>query len=115
MNKLILIVFMAVLAPTTFVSAQKHAPTLQRNSYLPGIYPETSKRILRSSDFARLTDWDMKIMRNEIYARHGYIFKTQDMIDYFSQQDWYYPRYNNVNSMLTSIEKRNINIIKLYE
>ena len=54
-------------------------------------------------------------MRNEIFARHGYIFKTQEMKSYFSLQSWYSAQYNDVTSMLSSIEKQNIEVIKKYE
>jgi len=115
MKRLIFITFF-VLISSSEVIAQKHAPKLQQKTvWLAGIYPEASKRLLRLSDVEGLTSWDLKVMRNEIYARHGYIFKTQDMIDYFSQQDWYKTRYNNVNSMITALEKRNIIFIRKYE
>jgi hypothetical protein len=54
-------------------------------------------------------------MRNEIYARHGLIFKRNDVISYFSQQSWYQGKYENVSSMLTSVEQQNIEIISNYE
>ena len=54
-------------------------------------------------------------MRNEIYARHGYIFKTQKMIEYFNNQSWYNPRFNNVEAQLSVIEKKNIKFIQSYE
>ena len=54
-------------------------------------------------------------MRNEIFARHGYIFQTNDMKAHFKSQDWYIPKYNDVNSMLTDIEIKNIELIKRYE
>jgi len=32
---------------------------------------------------------DLKIMRNEIYARHGYVFKDTELRNYFEKQSWY--------------------------
>jgi len=80
-----------------------------------GRFPQTSERILSSSDLSGLSKYDLKIMRNEIFARHGYIFTTSDMKQYFSNQSWYSPRYSNVTSMLTDIEQKNIAYIKRYE
>ena len=54
-------------------------------------------------------------MRNEIFARHGYIFKSEEMINYFSEQSWYSPTNNDVISLLTVIERKNIELIKSYE
>ena len=80
-----------------------------------GRFPQASERILSSSDLSGLSKYDLKIMRNEIFARHGYIFTTSDMKQYFSNQDWYSPRYGNVTSMLTNIERKNIVLIQQYE
>ena len=52
-------------------------------------------------------------MRNEIYARYGYIFmKGGGMNVYFRQQDWYKDQYLNVDKFLTNLEKANSKIIK---
>lgn len=37
------------------------------------IYPQASERCLTSDDVSNLTGWELKILRNEIFARHGYI------------------------------------------
>jgi hypothetical protein len=50
-------------------------------------------------------------MRNEIFADHGYIFKTDKWKDHFSKQEWYSPRYENVNDSLSTIENYNIQLI----
>jgi hypothetical protein len=58
--------------------------------------------------------WDLRIMRNEIFARYGYIFET-DVKEYFNKQWWYIPKSRNVDSQLTEIEKQNIDFIKRHE
>jgi hypothetical protein len=80
-----------------------------------GRFPQGSQRLLSSSDLSGLSKYDLRIMRNEIFARHGYIFTTAEMKNYFSKQSWYTPRYGNVTSMLTNIEQKNIELIKSYE
>jgi hypothetical protein len=80
---------------------------------LPGRFPEASSRYLSQSDVVGLNKEDLTIMRNEIYARHGYIFKSNKKIEsYFSQQSWYIPKYNNVDNMLTPIENANTAFVK---
>jgi len=54
-------------------------------------------------------------MRNEIFARHGYIFQTPKWKAYFQNQSWYSPKNSDVNSLLTDIELENIPRIKSYE
>jgi len=114
MKNFLLLIFLFVGIPT-IMKAQKHAPRPISVTVQPGIYPEGSTRLLRFSDVEGLTPWDLKIMRNEIFARHGYIFKTKEMIDYFSQQRWYRPLYSDVSSLLSATEKKNIDFIKQYE
>lgn len=78
-------------------------------------YPEASSRHLTSEDLAGKSIWELKIMRNEIFARHGYKFKSDDMREYFNKQKWYKPQYDDVTSKLTEIENANIKMIKQYE
>ncbi len=84
-------------------------------SEIEGKYPEASERLLDEADVKRLSLDELKIMRNEIYARHGYIFKSNEMRDYFFKQAWYRPTVDNVDNLLTDIEKKNISLIKLFE
>lgn len=85
------------------------------SSIVPGKYPQASTRYLSPSDLRNLTKFELKIMRNEIFARHGYIFKTEEMKQYFQNQFWYKPRFSDVNDFLTKKEKFNISLIKDYE
>ena len=54
-------------------------------------------------------------MRNYIFARHGYIFKSDDLRQYFRQYDWYTPISRNVTKELSKIERDNIKLIEAYE
>ena len=94
---------------------QPTSQTHNTDATIPGKYPQASERLLTAADLQNLSKESLKIMRNEIFARHGYIFKTIDMKTYFKYQDWYKPQYDNVNSMLTNIEQKNIEFIKRYE
>ncbi|MEI7485090.1 MAG: YARHG domain-containing protein [Ignavibacteriota bacterium] len=82
----------------------------------PGKYPEGSKIYLDESDLiVYYGKEELKIMRNEIFARHGYIFKTDDLKSYFSKQSWYRAERDNVDNLLSNIEKKNIATIKSAE
>lgn len=54
-------------------------------------------------------------MRNEIFARHSFIFKSKAMAAYFSQQPWYRAQYDDIAARLTPLEKTNIMLIKKLE
>ncbi len=87
----------------------------QDGAYLEGRFPEASERRLSSRDVQSLSNEELGIMRNEIFARHGYIFNSNKWSNYFGRQDWYSPQYSGVDGMLTQIEKSNISLIKKYE
>ncbi len=77
-----------------------------------GLYPQASERILTRSDISGITKAELEIMKNEIFARHGLIFKSPEMSSYFSQQSWYQGLYEDVTSKLTDIEKQNIALLE---
>lgn len=114
MKKLMLIALLACFAPTVSY-AQKHAAPPKSQKKVYGLYPEGTTRLLTADDVRGLNAWDLKVMRNEIFARHGYIFQTDDLIHYFNGQMWYTPIYSRVDKFLTRTEKKNIEFIKRYE
>ncbi len=73
---------------------------------------EIAKKPKTADDFSGLFTEDLRLLRNEIYARHGRIFKTKLLNDYFSEQSWYKPDPNYSDSMLTTIESENLKAIK---
>lgn len=58
---------------------------------------------------------ELRLMRNYIFARRGYIFESEDMKEYFEQFSWYVPLYYDVTPRLSDIEKYNVNFIKEWE
>ncbi len=61
---------------------------------------------------------DLRILRNEIYARHGRIFsapKSKDLQKYFEAQQWYKPDPEFKDDQLTETEFKNIALIKQAE
>jgi len=37
---------------------------------------------------------ELRLLKNSVYAQYGYAFKSKDLLDYFSQFDWYLPDPN---------------------
>lgn len=54
---------------------------------------------------------ELRIMRNEIFAKHGYIFNSEDLQEYFSAFEWYVAEHEDVNHLLTESDKENIKLI----
>jgi hypothetical protein len=76
-----------------------------------GFYPEGSERKLTEYDIQYLSAWGHKVMLNEIYARHGMIFKDEMLQRHFKRQKWYKPVGYNVFNTLTKIEKQNVTFL----
>ena len=75
-----------------------------------------SVKELTKKDVENLYKGDLEIIRNAIYARHGYSFKTRRVRFIFDQYvPWYMPISTDVRIELTEIEKKNIDLIKRYE
>lgn len=93
--------------------------TLQRKEFKyridVGQYPQASQRELKEADVENLLKEELQVMRNEIFARHGYCFKKKDMRQRFENLDWYVPDNVDVKDLITPIEKKNILLIKRYE
>lgn len=58
---------------------------------------------------------DVRKMRDEIYARHGKIFKDQWTQKYFASFDWYKANPNYTDASLSPVEKGNLVTIAAYE
>jgi hypothetical protein len=58
---------------------------------------------------------DASQMRQEIYARHGKVFKEPWLQKYFSSFDWYKADPNFTDASLTEVEKKNVATIAAYE
>jgi uncharacterized caspase-like protein len=77
------------------------------------LLPDSDRRLLIAEDLAPLTKEQLRIARNEIYARRGWDFKTRAMESYFEQFDWYVPSLGKVE--LSHIEQQNVDFIAKYE
>ena len=81
------------------------------NSYL---YP-SDKKLLTDEFLSTLSKSEIALLRNEIYARHGYIFNSEEYNDYFSKKSWYTPNSNFDTSDLSELEIKNKDLIIAYE
>lgn len=53
------------------------------------ILPESDSRKYSKSELAGLSNWELYVARNEIFARHGRGFKSEDLVTYFNAKSWY--------------------------
>lgn len=78
----------------------------------------TDIEYIRQSDLDKFTYDEMDYVTNEIYARHGYIFKSPDLAMYFESKPWYKGKTTSMNEVereFSTIENANLQLIVDYE
>lgn len=109
-------------APETAVAAtdttQPSGEEIQ--SYLTEVYRSASEAVfkinasttkLNEEELKELHKLDLEIIRNTIFARHGFSFKKNSIRRFFEVNSWYVPVSNNVDKQLTKLEKENIALL----
>lgn len=81
------------------------------------IIPDSNTRYLSKSELYGYDKYTLSLIRNEIFARHGYIFKKEEYKNYFNSMPWYSPdsSFKGTTSELNSIERYNVELIKSLE
>ena len=85
------------------------------------IFPNSDSAYLTRDQVAALTPEQLRLARNEIYARHGRIFQDEGLAAYFSSKSWYQPLYDGASfdalgdSILNEYEIANRDLIQEYE
>jgi len=74
-----------------------------------------SKQKLTEAQLKNLKKLDLEIIRNTIFARHGYAFTKIGVRQFFDPVEWYVPISNDVTRELTPIEKDNIRLLQKFE
>ncbi|MEW5676136.1 YARHG domain-containing protein [Flavobacterium enshiense] len=74
-----------------------------------------SKEVLTKEYVSNLTKGDIYILRNSIFARHGFAFRDKQLRNYFENYDWYMPVFGDVKNELTEVEKKNVELLLRYE
>ena len=82
------------------------------------ILPFSGERRLTEDDLKNLTQQELRIARNEIYARHGRQFTSRDLQDYFNSKKWYVNMVKlpaGTEPALSAIEIANVELISSFE
>ena len=92
------------------------------------LYAESASRLLTTADVSNfqaqypnsMFPGERSITQmiiNEMYARHGYIFKDQALTDYFAQKSWYTPRtadMEEIYPVMNAVEQANVTLLRTY-
>jgi hypothetical protein len=77
------------------------------------IFPDSSSRLLTVAELQPLSKDNLRIARNEIFARRGRYFQSPDLIAYFGRFPWYRP--NSWDPPLNPIESANVALLQRAE
>ncbi len=82
--------------------------------------PDAQKRAYSRQELEQLSDFELYLARNEIYARHGRLFSVDVLIDYFNSRKWYDGKYtaeafNALENVFNEFEVENIELVKEIE
>lgn len=81
------------------------------------VLPDSSTRLYTVDELSGMSNWQLYLARNEIYARHGRQFSNADLQGYFADQPWYDPSVPaaefdaHSSEILNDFEKRNAETI----
>lgn len=81
------------------------------------IIPDSSSRYLTKEELYQYDKSSLGFIRNEIFARHGYVFKNEDYKNYFTSMPWYLPdsKFKGTLKELNPVEKHNVELIQSIE
>lgn len=77
------------------------------------IFPDSDRRLISEQETQPLSRDQIRIARNEIFARRGYRFRDQQLLDYFRRFPWYEPRATEVQ--LNLVEQANVRLLQSLE
>ena len=82
------------------------------------IIPDSDSRKLTDDDLKGLSAQELRIARNEIYARHGRVFSDKELQAHFDSMEWYFPSVEAKDfdeSILNEYELYNLKLISKFE
>jgi hypothetical protein len=59
-----------------------------------------------------LSKEELRLLRNTIFAKYGYIFQSKDLSEHFNRFTWYKPHYSNVDERLSGNDRKIIEMIR---
>jgi len=96
----------------TIEAAQKMSRKL---ALAPGDMELFENKLISEQMLHGLSLNELRLLRNEVYARHGRQFQAQWLSQYFFSQTWYQPDENFKDEELSGTDKQNVETIVAYE
>ena len=100
-------------------SETEQNPSAEESTGSEFVFPDSDKRYLTEEEVRSVDVELLSVGRNEIFARHGYIFKTENLQEYFESTSWYEGTVPgdqfNSEKEFNNYEKKNVELIKKVE
>src|SRR4051794_4845355 len=96
----------------TIAAAQKRSRNV---AMAPGDMELFENRAISEQLLKGLGLYELRLLRNEVYARHGRQFQAPWLSQYFYSQPWYTPDDNFKDEELSGFDKQNVLTIVAYE
>lgn len=99
-------------------SSSQASSTSEKANAADYILPDSNERLYTAQELNPLTPEQLRIARNEIYARHGRIFNSEDLQTYFQGKNWYRGTIEPDQfdtSRLNAFEKDNLKLLEKAE
>ncbi|MEP6742921.1 MAG: YARHG domain-containing protein [bacterium] len=96
----------------TLTLAQKRS---RKVALAPGDMELFENRLISEQMLHGLSLYELRLLRNEVYARHGRSFQAAWLAQYFFSQPWYQPDDNFKDEQLSGSDKTNVETIVAYE
>jgi len=87
--------------------------TINRPKKAKVLFPDSGQRLISPAELSTLSKADLRLARNEIFARRGRIFESADLRAHFSSFDWYRPTTAEVE--VNDFEKANAKAMQAEE
>lgn len=84
------------------------------------VFADSNTRYLTRDEVIEISDTDLRIARNEIYARHGRKFNDETLQTYFNSKSWYTAKYSATefdalgNSLFNNYEITNLELLSSF-
>ena len=105
--------------PEWFVLDPTNGGDIDQSTITDGmLIPDSDSRYLTEDDLKGFTAEELRIARNEIYARYGRKFNDSKLQEHFNSMDWYFPMTDPEDfdeSLLNDYEIKNLELIAKYE
>jgi hypothetical protein len=96
----------------TIATAQKKS---RKVALAPGDMELFENKLIATQMLHGLSLNELRLLRNEVYARHGRQFQAPWLSQYFFGQEWYQPDENFKDEELSGSDKTNVETIVAYE